>query len=82
MKHVVEGNVEKYMDRFLAKGFSQVEGVDCEEIFSPMPRYYSIKTILALTVHFGWKIYEMDVKTTFINGVVEEEIYIEYPEGF
>jgi hypothetical protein len=64
------------------QGFSQVEGIDYEETFAPVARYSSIRSILALSVQMGWKIHQMDVKTTFLNGVIEEEVYIEQPEGF
>ena len=53
-----------------------------EETFSPLERYSSIRSILALAMQMGWKIHQMDVKTTFINGVIEEELYIEQPDDF
>jgi len=63
----------------LAKGLSQVEGTSYEETFSPVAKYSSIKSILALVVKIVWKIYQMDVKTTFLNGFIKEEVYIEQP---
>ena len=75
------GSIEKYKVRFVARGFSQKEGIDYEEIFAPVARYTSIKTILALATVMKWKIHQMDVKTTFLNGVVEE-VYVEQPLGF
>ena len=59
-----------------------MEGIEYEETFSPITRYSSIRSILALVVQMEWTIHEMDVKTTLLNGVVEEEVYIEKPEGF
>jgi hypothetical protein len=82
IKHVADGSVEKYKARFVARGFSQVEGIDYEETFAPVARYTSIRTIIALTASMGWELHQMDVKTTFINGEIEEEVYIEQPEGF
>lgn len=82
VKHETDAIIEKYKVIFTAKGFSQVEGVDNEEKFSPVTRYSSIKTILTLDAHMGWKIHQKDVKIVFLNGVVEEEIYIEHLEGF
>lgn len=82
MKHGADESVERYKARFLAKGFLQVEGIDYEETFAPVVRYSSIRTILALAVQMGWKIHQMGAKTTFLNEVVEEEIYMEQPEGF
>jgi hypothetical protein len=77
VKHAADGSIEKYKARFVAKGYSQVEGIDYEETFSPVARYSSIRSILALAAQMGWKIHQMDVKTTFLNGVIEEEVYIE-----
>ena len=59
-----------------------MEGIDYEETFSPVARYTSIRTIIALATSMGWKLHQMDVKTTFLNGEIEEEVYIEQPEGF
>ena len=66
----------------MAQGFSQIKGIDYEETFSPVTRYYSIRTILALSTQMGWHIHQIDVKTTFLNGIIEEEVYIEQLEGF
>jgi hypothetical protein len=66
----------------VARGFSQKEGVDYEENFSPMTRYTSIRIVISLTLVMKWKIHHMDVKKTFLNGVIEEEVYIEKPQGF
>jgi hypothetical protein len=59
-----------------------VEGIDYEETFALVARYTSICTIIALDASMGWKLHHMDVKTTFINGDIEEEVYIEQPEVF
>jgi len=66
----------------VAKGYSRVEGINYEETFSHVARYSSIISILALVSHMGWKIHQMDVKTALPNGVIEEEMYLEQPEGF
>lgn len=75
--HGVDGSVEKFNASFVAKGFSQIEGIDYEETFSRVAQYSSIRKILALAAHMGQKIHQMDVKKIFLNGVVEEEIYME-----
>ena len=77
VKHAVDGNIEKYKAIFVTKGLSQVEGVDYEETIALVATYSSIITIIALSMQMGWKIHQMDVKTAFLNGVVEEEICIE-----
>jgi len=59
-----------------------VEGIDYDETFARVSRYSSIISILALSMQMGWKIHQMDVKTTFLNGMIEEEVYIKQSEGF
>jgi hypothetical protein len=82
IKHATDGSIEKYKARFFARGFSQKEGIDYEETFAPVARYTSIRTIIALAAKMKWKLHQMDVKTAFLNGVIEEEVYIEQPHGF
>ena len=77
VKQAADGSVEKYKARFFARGFSQIEGIDYEETFAPIARYSSIRTILSLSAQMWWNIHQIDVKTVFLNGVVEEEVYIE-----
>jgi hypothetical protein len=81
-KHSADGSIEKYKARFVARGFSQKEGIDYEETFAPVARYTSNRTILALAAKMKWKLHQMDVKTAFLNGNIEEEVYIEQPKGF
>jgi hypothetical protein len=66
----------------VARGFSQKEGIDYEETFALIARYTSIRAMLALTVVKKWKVHQMDMKTTFLNGVIEEEAYVEQLQGF
>ena len=61
---------------------SQKEGINYEEIFAPVERYTSIRSILALVVVMKCKVHQMEIKTTFLNGVVEEEVCVEQPLGF
>ena len=77
MKQAAGGSVKKYRARFVAQGFSQIKGIDYEETFAPVARYSSIQTILALSAQMGWHIHHMDVKTMFLNEIIEEEVYIE-----
>ena len=72
-----DGSVEKLKARFVALGFSHLEGINYNETFSLVARYSSITSILALSLQMGWKIHQMDVKTTFLNDMIEEEVYIE-----
>ena len=66
----------------MARGFSQVEGIDYEKTFVLVSRYTSICTIISLVASMCWRLHQMDVKTTFLNGEIEEEVYIEQLEGF
>jgi hypothetical protein len=82
IKHATDENIEKHKARFVARGFSQKEGIDDKEAFALVARYTSIITIVALATKMKWKLHWMDVKTTFLNGVIEEEMYIEQPQRF
>ena len=70
VKHAADGSIEKFKARFVARGFSQVEGVDYEETFAPVARYTSIRSIISIAAEMGWKIHQMDVKTAFLNGFI------------
>ena len=80
--HGADGSIEKYKAIFVRIGFSQKEGVDYDETFSHVARYTSIKSIIAIASAMGWKLHQMDDKTSFLNGIIEKEVYIEQPEGF
>jgi hypothetical protein len=82
IKHVADGSVEKYKVIFVARGFSQVEGIYYEEKLSPLDRYTSIHMIIYLATSMGWRLHHMDVKTTFLNDDIEEVFYIEQLDGF
>ena len=58
------------------------EGIDYEETFAPVERYTYIKTIMALSSMMKWDLHQMDVNTSFLNGVIEKDVYIEHPQGF
>jgi hypothetical protein len=82
IKHASYHNIKMYIVGFVARGFSQKEGVDYEETFTQVSRYTSIRTIISHASFMGWKSHQMDVKTVFCNGVIEEEVYIEKPQDF
>ena len=60
----------------------QRQGIDFEETFAPIARMDTIRVILALVANCGWKIHHLDVKSAFLNGELEEEVYVTQPEGF
>jgi len=68
--------------RLVAQGFCQKEGIDYEETFSPVARLEAIRILLAFAASKGFKLFHMDVKSAFLNGFIEEEVYVRRPPGF
>ncbi|KAM2872438.1 hypothetical protein FF1_019953 [Malus domestica] len=77
-----KGKVERFKARFVAKGFNQRERVDCNKTFSPVSSKDSLHMISTLVAHFNLEFHQMDIKTVFLNGDLEEDIYMEQPLGF
>jgi hypothetical protein len=82
LKKGVDDKVERYKARLVEKGYSQKEGIDFHEIFSPVVKLVSIRIVLALVAFFNLELEQLDVKTTFLHGDLDEEIYMEQLEGF
>ena len=76
------GNIERYKARLVAKGFTQKEGIDYTKTFSLVSKKDSLRIILVLVAHFNLELQQMDVKTAFLNGKLDEEVYMKQPEGF
>jgi hypothetical protein len=76
------GVVTRNKARLVAKGYSQVEGLDFGETYAPVARLESIRILLAYATYHGFKLYQMDVKSNFLNGPIKEEVYVEQPPGF
>jgi hypothetical protein len=68
--------------KLVAKGYAQVAGLDFEETFAPVARLESIRILLAYAAHHSFKLFQMDVKSAFLNGPIKEEVYVEQPPGF
>ena len=82
LKTGADGLVERHKARLVAQGFSQTFGFDCDETFCPIVRFESVRTVIALAVQNGLKLHQMNVTTAFLNGELEEEVYMRQPEGF
>ena len=76
-----EGNIDKFKARVVAKGFRQMEGVDFDETFAPTVRFESVRALIALAASLGWQLDQMDVTTAFLYAKLEEETYVDIPEG-
>jgi hypothetical protein len=76
------GVITRNKVQIVAKGYSQVEGLDFDETFGPVARLESIRMLLAYATHYDFKLYQMDVKSTFLNGPIKEEVYVKQPPDF
>ena len=76
------GTVIQNKSKFVAQEYTQVEGIDFDETFAPVARLESIRILLAIASHLNFKLYQMDVKSALLNGMLQEEIYVEQPKGF
>ena len=76
------GNLECYKVRLVAKGFTKKDGINYKETFSPVSKKYSFRIIMALMAHYDLELHQMDVKTVFLNGNLNEEVYMDQPIGF
>ena len=82
VKNVANGSNEKHKACFVARVFSQKEGIDFEKTFAPAAKYTLVRAIIAIATTKDWKIHQMDVKTAFLNRKIEEEVYLKQLEGF
>jgi hypothetical protein len=77
-----QGNIVRNKDILVCKGYVQIEGLDFDETFVPIARLEAIRMFLANPCHKQFKVYQIDVKSCFLNGDLKEEVYMEQPEGF
>ena len=82
IKSKADGTIDRYKAQLVAEGYAQKEGIDYEETFSPVVRFASVRLILAIVAKMELELYQMDVKTAFLNGELDEEIYMDQPLGF
>ncbi|KAK8957726.1 hypothetical protein KSP39_PZI001286 [Platanthera zijinensis] len=78
----MNGNMTTYKARLVAKGFSQVQGIDYDETFSPVVMFKTIRIMLAIAAFHDYEIWQLDVKTAFLNGKLDEDVFMKQPQGF
>ena len=81
IKRDADGNVARYKARLVARGFTQEKGIDYNETFAPVAKYTSIRAFLSIAAIEDMEVHQLDVKTAYLNGTLEEEIYMTIPEG-
>ena len=81
-KHDSKGNIERFKARLVTKGFMQREGINYNETFSPVSYKDYFRIIMVLVAYYNLELHQMDVKTTFLNGDLEKNIYMAQPKGF
>jgi hypothetical protein len=81
-KQSEDGVIVRNKARLVAQGFTQIEGLDFDETFAHVARLEAIRILLAFATSKGFKLYQMDVKSAFLNGFIDEEVYVKQPPGF
>lgn len=77
-----DGSIQRHKARLVAKGYSQLYGVDYNETYSPVARMETVRAFIALAAYRRWKVYQLDIKSAFLNGELKEDVYVDQPEGF
>ena len=81
-KFEADGSIDKLKETLVAKGYSQQEGIDFEEMYAPVAKLNTNKLLVQLAIKQNWRIHQLDVKFAFLNGDLKEEVYLVQPKGF
>ena len=82
LKKKSDGNIDRFKDRLVARGFSQNYGLDYEETFSPVAKMVTVRSLISLASFKGWNLWQLDVKNAFLYGELDREVFMEQPHGF
>ena len=82
VKHKADGSIDHYKARLVAEGFTQIYGIDYQETFAPVAKFNTVRVLLSLATYSDWPLHQLDVKNGFLNGDLEEKVFMEVPPSF